>query len=266
MIQLSVNLNKIALLRNARDGDVPHVVDCARQILGTGADGLTVHPRPDLRHIRPADLAPLAALCQATGHTFNIEGNPLEPARQRNGQSAGYPGFLALVDTVRPTQCTLVPDTSEQRTSDHGFELRQAAVRTTLQPIIAGLRAQGICVSVFLNADEQLMPWAAELGATRVELYTGPYAKAWGRGGTEAKRELLCCARAAAAAKRAGLGVNAGHDLDLHNLGALATALPDLLEVSIGHALIADALQLGLRQSVQAYLDCLAQARSATGK
>ena len=260
-VHLSVNLNKIALLRNARDGNVPDVAACAQQLLDGGAHGLTVHPRPDQRHIRPDDLPPLAALCRATGREFNVEGNPMEPARPSAAQTERYPGFLPLVRAARPTQCTLVPDASGQRTSDHGFDLQQRAVRKALRAVIAELCAQNIRTSLFLDADEALMPLAAELGAARVELYTGPYASAWAAGGERADEALARCQRAAAAAAQAGLGVNAGHDLNLQNLGSLAAALPELQEVSIGHALTADALRLGLMGAVQAYLDCLAQAR-----
>ncbi len=263
MIRLSVNLNKIALLRNARDGELPALQDCAQQILAIGAHGLTVHPRPDQRHIRPSDLAPLATLCRSTAREFNVEGNPMELAQPNTGHKEHYPGFMSLVLSTRPAQCTLVPDASGQRTSDHGFDLRCSSVRKMLQAVITELDAHGIRSSLFLDADAALMPWAAELGAARVELYTGPYALAWAAGGTRAEEALERCRNAATAAAQAGLGVNAGHDLNLQNLGALVAALPTLQEVSIGHALIADALQLGLTGAVQSYINCLTTAQDS---
>jgi len=249
MTLLSVNVNKIAVLRNSRGGDEPDVATAARTCIEAGAGGITVHPRPDQRHIRPDDVTNLAALC--TGRVeFNIEGNGFAPAR------GGYPGLLALVARTRPTQCTLVPDADGQITSDHGFDLRADAAR--LRPLIAELRAHGCRVSLFMDADAPDIARAAELGAERVEIYTGPYAAAFARG--DPARELAACVDAAERACAAGLGVNAGHDLDQPNLRVIKAAIPALAEVSIGHALIRDALYAGLAPTVHAYLRALAPA------
>jgi len=245
---LSVNLNKIALLRNSRPGNYPDVVAHGQVCLGAGADGLTVHPRPDRRHIRPDDVHALAALVAShPGCEFNIEGNPFAPP------GPGYPGLLALVADARPQQCTLVPDSSVQLTSDHGFDLRRDAA--ALRPVLAHCRALGVRVSLFLDPDIEQITHAAALGAERIELYTGPYAAAWARGDGEAQLERYRAAAAHACAL--GLGVNAGHDLNLHNLGAFAQTVPGLLEVSIGHALIVDAIAMGLDRAVRAYRQCL---------
>jgi pyridoxine 5-phosphate synthase len=243
---LSVNVNKIAVLRNSRGGSEPDVRTAAQTCIDAGAGGITVHPRPDRRHVRPDDVRVLGGLCR--GHVeFNIEGNGFAPARD------GYPGLLALVAETRPAQCTLVPDSDGQITSDHGFDLRDYASR--LKPLIAGLKEQGARVSLFMDADAPDIERAAELGAARVELYTGPYAAAHARG--DHARELDACARIAERARAAGLGVNAGHDLNQINLGALKRAIPFLAEVSIGHALISEALYAGLVPTVQAYLKIL---------
>jgi len=247
MTLLSVNVNKIAVLRNSRGGDEPSVVAAARTCIEAGAGGITVHPRPDQRHIRPADVTTLAAVC-AGRVEFNIEGNGFAPAR------GTYPGLLALVARARPTQCTLVPDADAQITSDHGFDLRADGPR--LQPLISELKAHGCRVSLFMDADAPDIARAAELGAERVEIYTGPYAEACVRG--DHARELAACVRAAERARSAGLGVNAGHDLNQTNLRVLKAAIPALAEVSIGHALIGDALYAGLAETVRAYLRALA--------
>lgn len=251
---LSVNLNKVALLRNARDLDLPSVERAARICLDAGADGITVHPRPDGRHIRPPDVPSLAALLAGTGAEFNIEGNPFAEAE------GDYPGFLALVEQAVEVggvaQCTLVPDTPGQRTSDHGWNLPHDTER--LAPVIERLKRLGVRVSLFMDAEAEAMPAAAEAGADRVELYTEPYARAFDGGTPEA--ELARFADAADAAHTAGLGVNAGHDLNLDNLGPFVASVPHLLEVSIGHALTADALWLGLDDAVRAYQHVLADA------
>ena len=244
---LSVNLNKVALLRNARDLDVPSVERAARTCLDAGADGLTVHPRPDRRHIRPPDVVALAALLVGTEAEFNIEGNPFA------GAETEYPGFIELVAQASEAggvaQCTLVPDAPGQRTSDHGWDLNRDGDR--LRPLIEKLRGYGCRISLFMDADADAMPAAAAVGADRVELYTEPYALAFADG--DASASLARFAAAAKAAADAGLGVNAGHDLNLDNLGPFVAAVPHVLEVSIGHALTADALWLGLDATVRAY-------------
>ncbi len=248
MTALSVNLNKIALLRNSRPGNYPDVVAHGEVCLAAGAAGITVHPRPDQRHIRPDDVRALAALVAThPGREFNIEGNPFAPA------GGGYPGLLALVRETRPQQCTLVPDGANQLTSDHGFDLDRDGA--ALAPIIAQLKAWGVRVSLFMDPEPAQIERAAALGADRVELYTGPYAAAC-LAGTGAAA-LTPYRQAAVHAAALGIGVNAGHDLNLDNLPGFARALPELLEVSIGHALIVDALAMGLSRAVTAYLHCL---------
>lgn len=246
MTALSVNVNKVAVLRNSRGGDLPDVSQAARTCIAAGCQGITVHPRPDRRHIRPDDVRVLAALCTG-GVEFNIEGNGFAPPRE------GYPGLLALVRETRPAQCTLVPDGDAQITSDHGFDLSADAVR--LRPLIAQLKSCGARVSLFMDAGSPDVARAADVGADRVELYTGPFAAAFARG--DCMRELDACVATAEAARAAGLGVNAGHDLDQANLPALKAAIPYLAEVSIGHALISEALYAGLAPTVRAYLEIL---------
>ena len=252
MAQLSVNLNKIALLRNARKGDFPSLEEFARICVDAGARGLTAHPRPDQRHIRISDLAPLKRLSEELGVELNLEGNPEEGPRA-DGADAPYPGFMALIERIRPDQCTLVPDAADQLTSDHGID--PLGQRQTLEPAIAQLKAWGLRASLFVDADPEAVTQAAALAPDRIELYTGPYAEACRRG--DPRSALEGCVKAADAARRHGLGVNAGHDLNLENLGDLAAALPALLEVSIGHALTVDALRLGMRQAVESYLALL---------
>lgn len=262
MTVLSVNVNKIAVLRNSRGGNIPDVVRAARTCLDAGAHGITVHPRPDARHIRADDVYALAELTRARGVEFNLEGNPFAPPRP------GYPGFLALCELVRPAQATLVPDSDGQLTSDHGFDFARDTKRLT--PLVAELKSLGCRVSLFADAHGYPaldtvaggIERAAEAGADRIELYTGPYAEAAAVAGAGAMR-----ARFAAIARRAqaaGLGVNAGHDLSQSNLGAFLAAVPDVLEVSIGHALISEALYTGLDATVRAYLAILATSRRAT--
>jgi pyridoxine 5-phosphate synthase len=238
--RLSVNLNKVALLRNQRDLDIPSVARAAHAVIDAGAHGVTVHPRPDARHIRASDVVELAALTRDRGVEFNVEGYP----------SAD---FLDLVRRVRPDQCTLVPDEPWQRTSDHGWDVRRHA--RGLRPVIGHLVERGIRVSLFVDAGDVPMDEVRALGASRVELYTEPYARAAGRPDEPAVLDRF--AQTARRAEEAGLGVNAGHDLNLGNLGALLARIPTLLEVSIGHALIADALFMGLAASVRAYLERL---------
>jgi pyridoxine 5-phosphate synthase len=244
MTKLSVNLNKIALLRNTRPLGIPSVTGAAVTALGAGAHGITVHPRPDGRHIRPHDVDDLAALLKSHPEAeFNIEGNPFENA-------------LDMVRAARPHQFTLVPDDPGAFTSDHGWNLARDAGR--LRPLIAEIKALGVRVSLFMDAEADAMAAAARVGADRVELYTEPYAKAFGT--ADEARVLATYAAAARAALDAGLGVNAGHDLNQHNLPAFLSAVPGVLEVSIGHALIADALDDGLAQTVRNYLAAVARA------
>ncbi|WOS40927.1 pyridoxine 5'-phosphate synthase [Xanthomonas rydalmerensis] len=246
MTKLSVNVNKIAVLRNSRGGDLPSVLEAARTCLDAGAHGITVHPRPDRRHIHAEDVLALAALTRERGVEFNIEGNPFAPPRP------GYPGLIALCAQTRPAQATLVPDGDGQLTSDHGFDFGRDSAR--LRPLIAELKALGCRVSLFVDAENPDLAVAAELGADRIELYTGPYAAAWDEGDSAAAAPFAATARRAQAA---GLGVNAGHDLAQANLGAFLAHVPQVLEVSIGHALIGEALYAGLDATVKAYLAVL---------
>lgn len=245
--KLSVNVNKVAVLRNSRGGRLPSVLEAAAVAIEAGAGGITVHPRPDLRHIRPDDVRALKAMLPA-GIEFNIEGNPFAPANSR-----GYPGLLALAEETRPEQVTFVPDSDAQITSDHGFAIARDAER--LRPMIAAFKALGCRVSLFMDADSSEIAEVAALGADRIEIYTGPYAEAFA-GGDYAKA-LADCVAAGRAAAAAGLGVNAGHDLDTANLRVLAQALPMLAEVSIGHALFNDAIYAGLDATVKRYLQAL---------
>lgn len=243
MTALSVNLNKIAVLRNSRGGGEPDVLAAGVACLDAGAHGLTVHPRPDARHIRSDDVYALAALCAARGVEFNVEGNPFAPPR------AGYPGLLALCEAVRPAQVTLVPDSDGQLTSDHGFDfVRDGAA---LRPLVAAFKALGCRVSVFVDVGDPDVAQAAAAGADRVELYTGPYAGAYAAG--DPTSELRLAAATARMAQAAGLQVNAGHDLNQANLGRFLAEVPEVREVSIGHALIGDALYAGLDATVRAY-------------
>lgn len=263
MTCLSVNVNKVAVLRNSRGGRDPDVVAAAAACLDAGAHGITVHPRPDARHIRADDVMALAALTRQRGVEFNLEGNPFAPPR------AGYPGFIALCEAARPAQATLVPDSDAQLTSDHGFDFERDGER--LRPVVAALRALGCRVSLFADAPEDLAraplhaEAAARTGAQRIELYTGPYAEAATEGGERARAMLRRFAAMASAAAGAGLGVNAGHDLSQHNLGAFLAAIPDVLEVSIGHALVGEALHAGLPATVRAYRALVDRAPAVTG-
>ncbi len=243
MTALSVNLNKIAVLRNSRGGREPDVLRAGITCLDAGADGLTVHPRPDARHIRADDVEALGALCRARAVEFNVEGNPFAPPRP------GYPGLLALCEAVRPAQVTLVPDGDGQLTSDHGFDFTRDGA--ALRPLVAAFKALGCRFSVFLDVGDPEVAQAAAYGADRVELYTGPYAEAFANGNPESA--LAAAAQTARLAQAAGLGVNAGHDLNQANLPAFLAAVPGVLEVSIGHALIGEALYAGLAPTVRAY-------------
>ena len=255
MTALSVNLNKIALIRNSRDTRSPDVPSHAQLCIDAGADGITVHPRPDQRHIRAGDCRELAAMLTVE---FNIEGNPFAgPRRSERAGVDDYPGFLPLVRETRPAQCTLVPDGDAQLTSDHGFDLHRDGER--LAPLVEELKGLGIRVSLFMDPEPAQMALAADIGADRIELYTESYARAFATGDDVAT--VLARFRAAAeAAQAAGLGVNAGHDLNLENLPPFCAAIPGLLEVSIGHALTVDALRLGLAETVRAYQRALRKA------
>jgi pyridoxine 5-phosphate synthase len=244
MTALSVNLNKVAHLRNTRTIGIPSVVKFALIALEAGADGITVHPRPDGRHVRGPDVTELAALlARWPACEFNIEGNPFHQ-------------LMDYVRAVRPHQCTYVPDESGAFTSDHGWDLARDGAR--LKPLIDEARALGVRVSLFMDPVPEAMQAARELGADRVELYTEPYAKTFGTPEQPAQLARYCAA--AEAARRAGLGVNAGHDLNRDNLAPFLMAVPGVDEVSIGHALIADALEFGLDKTVRLYL---AQIRAA---
>lgn len=246
---LSVNLNKIALLRNSREGNYPNPVEYGRLCIEAGCHGITVHPRPDQRHIRPDDVHALAELCREYDHIeFNVEGNPFA------GEIGEYPGFLTLVEATRPDQVTLVPDNDDQLTSDHGFNLKIDGDR--IRPIIQQLHVQGIRVSLFMDPDPEQIELARNVGANRIELYTGPYAWAHESGSADLDELFQRYAEAAKAAREIGLGVNAGHDLNLDNL-ARFLQIPDILEVSIGHAFTADALLMGMENCVRAYLDII---------
>ena len=252
MTVLSVNVNKVAVLRNSRGGAEPSVVAAAQAAIAAGAGGITVHPRPDQRHIRPDDVMALAGVV-AGRVEYNLEGNPFAPPRP------GYPGFLALVAAVRPDQATLVPDGDGQLTSDHGFDLARDADR--LAPLVAELKALGVRVSLFMDAGAPGLERAVAMGVDRIELYTGPFAEAHAAG--DPREALARCAATAREAVALGLGVNAGHDLSQANLGDFLAGVPGVLEVSIGHALFSEALHCGLAPTVQAYRSIIA---AATGR
>jgi len=238
--RLSVNVNKIATLRNSRGGDVPSVLDAVRVCLEAGATGITVHPRADERHIRRADVHEIAALLapRRTSVEFNIEGDP-------------RPDLLALVRDVRPHQCTLVPVHPGEITSQAGWPADTPI--EALRADVADLQSRGVRVSLFVEADEAPVRWAASIGAARIELYTEPFAQAFKAGPEAADRSFRRYAAAAELAHALGLGINAGHDLDLDNL-TLFRMLPHLDEVSIGHALMSHALYVGLDRAVRDYL------------
>ncbi|RZA05980.1 MAG: pyridoxine 5'-phosphate synthase [Moraxellaceae bacterium] len=242
---LSVNLNKIALVRNSREGNYPDVVTHGKICLAAGADGLTVHPRPDQRHIRPHDVYDLAELLKDNHNAeFNIEGNPFAE------KIGNFPGFIKLVLDTKPEQCTLVPDTNDQLTSDHGFDLRKSG--EALKPILEQLKAAGVRVSLFMDPDIKQIELAKQLGADRIELYTGPYADAHKHQDDNFEQLFQRYYAAAEYAAKIGIGLNAGHDLNLDNL-AYFRKVPQLLEVSIGHALTVDAISMGLDKAVRAY-------------
>ena len=240
MVRLSVNVNKVATLRNSRGGEIPSVIDAVSVVLDAGARGITVHPRADQRHITPRDVRDLAAFLTPRRESveFNIEGDP-------------RPDLLALVHEVRPHQCTLVPVKAGEITSQAGWP--PETPRAGLAGAIDDLQRAGVRVSLFVDPDVRAVAWARELGADRVEIYTEPFARAFEHGAEAAAAGFAACAAAARAAHEAGLGVNAGHDLDLQNLPLFRT-LPHLAEVSIGHALVSRALFVGLPTAVREYL------------
>ncbi len=237
MTRLSVNINKIATLRNARGGNNPNVVQAAIDLERFGAQGITVHPRPDERHIRYSDV-PL--LKEQVRTEFNIEGNPREEK------------FMRLVAEIKPAQVTLVPDDPNQLTSNHGWDTWKHA--GYLKETIAHFQALGIRTSIFVDPDERMVEGAKQVGTDRIELYTETYAAGYSQNREKAIAPFI---QAANKAKELGLGLNAGHDLDLDNLAYFHEQIPDLLEVSIGHALICDALYLGMEQTVKEYLNRL---------
>ena len=250
MTALSINLNKIALLRNSRDNDYPDPVDFARICIESGCQGITVHPRPDQRHIRPDDVKRLAALVSGyQAVEYNIEGNPFAEAKN------DYPGFVSLVLANQPDQVTLVPDGDDQLTSDHGFDLSTAG--TSLAPLIKQFHAADIRVSLFMDPDIDQIRLAKEIGADRIELYTGPYAHAFLKEDPGFPVLHKRFEKAARFAQELDLGVNAGHDLNLENLKKFCE-IPKILEVSIGHAFTVDSLLLGIEAALDSYLQALA--------
>jgi pyridoxine 5-phosphate synthase len=244
VIHLSVNVNKVATLRNSRGGTIPSVLDAVRVCVDAGVPGITVHPRADARHITATDVREVAALLRKLSRhvEFNIEGDP-------------RPDLIALVHEVKPTQCTLVPVRPGEITSQAGWS--SETPRGAIGPVVRDLRAQGVRVSLFVDPEESPIRWAAAMKADRVELYTEPFARAYEQGQQAADEAYAAYARAATLADSLGMGVNAGHDLDLDNLQVFRR-LPHLAEVSIGHALMSHALFVGLDRSVREYLDVLA--------
>lgn len=237
MTKLSVNINKWATLRNARGGNNPDLIKTAIDIQHFGADGITVHPRPDQRHIRYTDVHDLKKVISTE---FNIEGNPKEDA------------FIQLIEKSIPHQVTLVPDEAGQLTSNHGWDTKMH--KTYLQEVIKRFQSLGIRVSIFVDPNTEMIKHAKETGTDRIELYTEDYAKGFP---TDPKKSISSYFDSAKVASELGLGINAGHDLDLNNLSFFQKNIPNLLEVSIGHALICDAIYLGLENTVQMYKRCL---------
>ncbi len=246
MVKLSVNVNKVATVRNSRGGRVPSVLEAVRVCVDAGAPGITVHPRADARHITVADVREISAYLGGLNRRveFNVEGDP-------------RPDLLDLVHEVKPAQCTLVPVRPGEITSQAGWSIDTP--RDEMRSMIGALRGAGIRVSLFVDPREAAVRWAADAGADRVELYTEPFARAFEHGDEDARRSFAEYARAAELAHSLGLGINAGHDLDLDNL-VMFRRLPYLDEVSIGHALVSHALFVGLAHSVREYLDVLSLA------
>jgi len=247
MTHLSINLNKIALLRNARGRDFPNVIEYAEKCLRFGAAGVTIHPRPDQRHARYSDAFELAEWIKAyPGKELNIEGNPI-------------PEFLEVVKECKPAQCTMVPDDPNQVTSDHGWDLTSDGEK--LQPIIEDLKANGIRTSVFLDPVKAQVDEAKKIGSDRIELYTESFASAFG---TEKELEVFkAFSDAALYAEEIGIEVNAGHDLDLKNLSTFLQ-IPNILEVSIGHALTIEAIEMGFENTVKSYIETIEKSAAAS--
>ena len=236
MTKLSVNINKIATVRNARGGNMPDLLQVAKDCEAFGADGITVHPRPDERHIRRDDVPALRAVLNTE---FNIEGYPSKE-------------FIDLVLRVKPHQVTLVPDKPDQLTSNHGWDT--VAEQDFLRDVLNDFRAAGIRTSIFIDADERMAEYAAKAGTDRVELYTGPYAEFYPKNPQGAIAPFV---KTAKRVRSLGIGLNAGHDLSLKNLAYFIENIPCVDEVSIGHALICDALYMGLKDTIAAYKECL---------
>ncbi|MGI9344806.1 MAG: pyridoxine 5'-phosphate synthase [Gammaproteobacteria bacterium] len=261
-VRLSVNLNKIALIRNARDaGGAPDLMEMARICIQSGAQGITLHPRPDGRHILPEDVVKLQNLLQSMPPAeLNIEGNPF------SGPEESYPGFIQLIHEAPPHQCTLVPDGRDQLTSDHGWDMDGNT--GPLRSVISDLKKLGCRVSLFINPHPRYAEQAAQIGADSIELFTGPWHRLWLQHQTgkiseyELHQGFEDYYKTAQVAADAKLQVNAGHDLNLKNIGLIAT-LPGLAEVSIGQALIVDALQNGLQQTIRLYLEALQKSATA---
>ena len=242
MTNLSVNINKVALIRNSRKGEIPCLENFSRICIENGAKGITVHPRPDLRHIRPDDLELISRVTSELSVEFNIEGNPFE------GSTESYPGFMDLVENFIPTQCTLVPDTSNQLTSDHGWNV--LSEKQKLIPIIQQLHALKIRTVLFVDHDIDQIEAAKDIGIDRVEIYTGPFAKAFKDNDLEVIEDYKA---AMEFAKSINLDLNAGHDLSLLNLEKFLS-LGEIKEVSIGHALVSEALISGLSSTIKNYI------------
>ena len=242
MTKLSVNINKIALIRNSRKGNNPSLEFFSKKIIESGAHGITVHPRPDLRHIRPNDLSDISLITKELDVEFNIEGNPYE---ERLGD---YPGFLNLIDAVKPSQCTLVPDDSNQLTSDHGWNIHSE--HNKLKDVLSYLKQNNIRSSVFIDPDISQLDAAKDIGVDRIEIYTGPFAEAFKKND---ENTLATYRETIVYANEINLEVNAGHDLNLENLATLLS-YGDIKEVSIGHALISESLIYGIENTIQKYI------------
>ena len=242
MTKLSVNINKIALIRNSRKGNNPSLEYFSRKIIEAGADGITVHPRPDQRHIRADDLSDLIIITKELGVEFNVEGNPYE---ERLGE---YPGFLNLIDAIKPSQCTLVPDDSNQLTSDHGWNIHSE--HNKLSNVLEFLKENNIRSSIFVDPDKSQLDAAKDIGVDRVEIYTGPFAEAFKK---NEEKILNTYKEAIEYGNQIDLDINAGHDLNLENLSTLLS-YGDIKEVSIGHALISESLIYGIENTIQNYI------------
>tara|TARA_Y100000022_G_C13223141_1_gene363430 strand:+ start:465 stop:1205 length:741 start_codon:yes stop_codon:yes gene_type:complete len=242
MTKLSVNINKIALIRNSRKGNNPSLEYFSRKIIEAGADGITVHPRPDQRHIRADDLSDLIIITKELGVEFNVEGNPYE---ERLGE---YPGFLNLIDAIKPSQCTLVPDDSNQLTSDHGWNIHSE--HNKLSNVLEFLKENNIRSSIFVDPDKSQLDAAKDIGVDRVEIYTGPFAEAFKK---NEEKILNTYKEVIEYGNQIDLDINAGHDLNLENLSTLLS-YGDIKEVSIGHALISESLIYGIENTIQNYI------------